>query len=284
VADNGSILLGVQMHPDPGAGGLFSQWYGSLSWWQNIRNIGHFNVVRADSRPDVVSLSNIESAYDTMVSLAGQTGAYVIIGNAYGAGSKTNCPSLSQLLSFWSQIAPRYANNTNVIYEIFNEADFCFGGSDWVNMENSVYNTVRSGPPNTPIIVASFTGSSYGEMAGRIDPPTVLPQLTSVNWSNAVVGWHGYNNNCPDLNTMNDGDNQMRRAGYPTFMNEADNEVCGGNGGFSAGFPLIANYMEPKDESWVWLDADGFLSCTDGITYGNPSRNPQCLNITWPLD
>ena len=67
-----------------------------------------------------------------MVSLAGQTGAYVIIGNAYGAGSKTNCPSLSQLLSFWSQIAPRYANNTNVIYEIFNEADFCFGGSDWV--------------------------------------------------------------------------------------------------------------------------------------------------------
>src|SRR5215472_9386268 len=151
-------------------------------------------------------------------------------------------------------------------------------------MENSVYNTIRSGPPNTPIIVASFTGSSYGEMAGRIDPLSVLPQLTSVNWSNAVVAWHGYNNNCPDLSFMNSGDNDMRNAGYPTFVDEVDYEVCGGIGGFAAGFPLISGYIEPKGESWVWLDGQGFKDCATGIEYGNAGGTSVCINITWPRD
>ena len=105
VADNGSILRGVHIHPDPGAGGLFSQWYGSLSWWQNLPNIGHFNVVRAPSRPDAISLADIESAYDTMIPLAAQASMYVIVGNAYGAGSQSTCPTAAQLQSFWSTIA-----------------------------------------------------------------------------------------------------------------------------------------------------------------------------------
>jgi hypothetical protein len=283
VADNGAILRGVHMHPDPGAGGLFSQWYDSLSWWQNLHDIGHFNVVRAGARDDVVSIANIESAYDTMVSLAAQTGIYVIVGSAYGAGSKTNCPSLARLQSFWSAIAPRYANNTNVIYEIFNESDFCFSESALSNMETTLYNQIRAAAPNTPILTFSFSRmDNLNTNDGNA--LNLVRGASGISYTNAVVGWHGYDDNCPSISSMQNGDRQMQGAGYPTFMDEVDNEVCGGNGGFSAGFPLIANYVEPHGESWVWLDADGFLNCADGITYGNASRNPQCLNVTWPRD
>ena len=281
VADNGSMLRGVHMYatdnPD------FTQWY-TTSWFEDMKNNGHFNTVRAFARLQGNTMSGIISGLDKLVSLAGQEGFYVLIVDAVVAGGGDPCPSISDLQNFWSQIAPRYANNTNVIYEIMNEPDFCGGSFDASTMENTLYDSIRAAAPSSPIAAFSIANPvSPNNGQGVL---SMVQAATHINYSNAVVAYHGYDGTCnPNIiSDIANVDQGLRSAGYPTMLGEVDGETCAsGVGQFSAGIELIQQYVEQHGESWAWLGGQGYKDCATGV-HGGGNRDIECINVTWPAD
>lgn len=299
VADNGCPLRGVHTHTIPQT--YFSQWYGSLSWWQNLHDIGHFNLVAVggylgewNNSKDPGQLQTVEgeeAVLDQIVSLAGQSGMYVNIvfydfnGSDYWSSAN----------KFWSAIAPRYADNTNVTYEIVNEPelyDSADGGNrflwvmrkirqklfseranDIAGQMQSLYNLIRSKAPNTPIIAWSF---SYVTDTGN--KLSIISQANEIDYSNAVVGYHGYGGTT--VGPLDTAALQIQGAGYPIIMTEVDGEVSTGCR-CSAGFPYILK-LESEEISWGWLDGDGFCHADNGVAYGNNCTNP--ISVTWPKD
>ena len=298
VADDGCPLRGVHTHTIPQT--YFSQWYGSLSWWQNLHDIGHFNLVSAggylakwNNSGDPGQLQTVEgeeAVLDQMVSLAAQSGMYVnIVFDAFNGSDYWSSAN-----TFWNAIASRYANNTNVTYEIVNEPElfdsatgakgvlwvirkirqklFSEGANDIPGQMQSLYNLIRSKAPNTPIIAWSF---SY--VTDTDNKLSIISQANGIDYSNAVVGYHGYG--ATTVGPVASAALQIQGAGYPMIMTEVDPEVSTGCG-CSVGFPYILK-LESEEISWFWLDGDGFCDADNGVAYGN-CTNP--ISVTWPKD
>jgi hypothetical protein len=140
-----------------------SRCYNDLNWWKNLHDIGHFNAVRALAflgewfhTGNLMDVATMERIRDTFVSNAAQSRMYVII-DEHSGDTSTDVPKNT---TFWNAIAPRYAGNTNVIYEVTHEPDF----SPLINLpsfENSQFQLIRSLAP-TPyhcLVVCKFAFS-----------------------------------------------------------------------------------------------------------------------------
>jgi hypothetical protein len=295
VAENGCPLRGVHTHTIPQT--YFSQWYGSLSWWQNLHDIGHFNLVSAggylgewnnSTDPDQIqTVEGQEAVLDQIVSLAKESGMYVII--HFDAFNSSDYWSSAH--TFWTAIAPRYAHNINVIYEIVNEPElydsaniylwvirkirqklFSERANDIPEQMQSLYNLIRRKAPDTPIILWSF---SY--VTDTDNKLSIISQANGVDYSNAVVGYHGYGANT--VGPVDSAALQIQGAGYPIMMTEVDGEVSTGCR-CAVGFAYIFK-LELEKISWVWLGGDGFCNADNGAAYGN-CTNP--ISVTWPKD
>jgi hypothetical protein len=279
LSDKGTLLRAVHMHTNVPPDNFAARWYTDVNWWHNIYNVGHFNAVRAaayigpwfGSGP-VMDIPTLQSQLDIFVANASQSGTYVIICN-FSGGTPNNDPiDWSVASKLWDGIASRYANNTNVIYELQNEPDFGIDSASLAANEQALYQQVRAAAPNTPILCWSFSNIDNGD-------PSVLAMAPGIDYSNAVVAWHAYvgrgNRRYAAYRST------LISAGYPNMMGETDGES------FAAGFDLCANApasMEHLGTSWAWLNGDGFTDAATGIIYGNQGGSGGPISITWPSD
>jgi Cellulase (glycosyl hydrolase family 5) len=262
VADDGCLL---QMgYPNVNFGfGPFA-----LADMQNMRDNGHYNALR-DSiflgswYNDTVAgktITDIESQLDADVATTQQLGLYLIVDNHNTLPSPNNqgCPDWSADTTIWTAIAPRYANATNVIYQIQNEPDWCSveNYSDIASNEDRLYQLIRAAAPNTPILAWTFLNPSWvfgasGALHG------VLSQAPHINYSNATVDFHDYSGG--DTNFISTA------RSYPAPVTMSEYGICTGSS-----WNTILSTLVSLGVSW---------SCGDGY----PDNNPGFV-VTWPKD
>ncbi len=184
---------------------------------------------------------------DDMVNMAAALGMYIIIDYHPVLGHYEVSVDAA---GWWSQVAPRYADRTHVIYEASNEP----GGSSLTRYEEELYALIRSYAPDTHIILWSFDTLNSGRK-GQVD------KADSIDYSNASVGYHPYwSYNTADLETL--------RSAYPVINTEIGADRVKRTG-----------QEEANNVSWIWLDgAAGLYSGTP------PADTFQPEDVTWPAD
>jgi len=243
----------------------------TLSAYQALHNNGHYNTVRYsiylggwynDSAPGQ-TITDIENQLDLVISFAQQTGLYVLIDNHNALNDPTGynygCPNWPAAVTIWTAIAPRYANDTNVMYEIQNEPDWC-GTDNYTTIaqnEDSLYKLIRSYAPNTPILAWTFLNPTWVNNGGGLG--TVIPQAPDINYANATVDFHAYGAPSDVTNFVN----TAHGDGYPVTMSEYG--VCVGSA-----WNTMLSTLQSLGVSW---------SCGDGYPDGTPGQV-----ITWPAD
>ena len=269
VTDNGALLRGAH-------GNANNMVYQNLSWWTNLRDNYHLNVVRLDTRitkpgnstnvSDMVDLDALFAKVDKAVDMAEQAGMYLIIDNHTSCCVQSN-PELMR--RFWRYAAPRYKDRTHVIYEIQNEPGPSQPTKDsktMIDSEAEIYNLIRSVAPATHIVVWSFAKTDYDRL-------TIVSQNPSIDYANASVGIHPYTR----LSSLNFSQiERLKRAGYPLFVTEFA-KCCGLSS--TAKTKQVWQYLETNKISWVYLDLR--FTPTGYGNYGDGIASPGDWPMTW---
>ncbi|MET0262518.1 MAG: RICIN domain-containing protein [Rariglobus sp.] len=192
VGDNGQLLRGAIISTETGA-------VPSLSSVQGIKNVGLNAIHCYAERWDYgYSAGAKVAAVDTAVKLTRDNGLYLVltVGNG-GVNASFNA-------AFWNFYAPRYANETHVIYEIQNEpaagSPPYSGSSAVMNLQIAAYNIIRAAAPATPVLFMSY--SSFENGNGVLTDIATLDTLSAaankpINWNNAGIAFHGYGEKGP---------------------------------------------------------------------------------------
>ncbi|WP_239308321.1 MULTISPECIES: cellulase family glycosylhydrolase [unclassified Frankia] len=146
---------------------------------------------------DSPTMAQITSYLDKIIEKADAHGMYVMIDyHSALAADADQQYTIARLREFWSVIAPRYANRTNVLYELYNEpvtwrpADYT---AQNIADQKEIYRLIRAKAPETHIIILSFAvPANYGGDSA----PTMLSIASQfdgvVDWSKTSVGFHAY--------------------------------------------------------------------------------------------
>ncbi len=180
--------------------GDLAQIKASASFW-------HANIVRIQVAPYYVdnNTPGFLQAVKNEVSVAEQAGLNVIISAQYERtnGSVTHdvrAPDESSV-QFWETIAPVYANDTRVWYELFNEptglksySEWKNGGSGFIGMQTLV-NDIRAVAPNNIIVAESiddqqhFKGIAGNTLTGNNIVYAVHPYFNSHGSGEQPLPW-----------------------------------------------------------------------------------------------
>ena len=133
----------------------------------------HSHVLRIPATPQTLANVGVEQFaedyLDEVVSRAAERGVYVLID--YHAIERYDTQGIDERLrAFWDTIAPRYADQSHVLYELFNEpTEPASGGLDtwrtWRETAQPWVDLVRDHAPDTPIVVGSPRWSSMTQYA-----------------------------------------------------------------------------------------------------------------------
>lgn len=264
VADNGSLLRGAH-------GWALNPVYKNLSWWKELRDTYHLNVVRLDTRitepdtssqlEDVVDIESLFEDVDVAVDRAEQAGMYIIIDNHTSCCIKYN-PELVRM--FWEVAAPRYRDRPHVIYEVQNEpvpGNQGFRRQEDIAFQEEMYHFIRQRAPDTHIILWSFA-KIRGDSKASID------KAPSIDYTNASIGVHPYDHLVldPDFDVLRD----LREA-YPVIISEF-------TGLKATDVFAVWDFAEDEDMSWVYLDLGVGGNNGDGVA------DPEEWPVTWPAD
>jgi aryl-phospho-beta-D-glucosidase BglC (GH1 family) len=278
VADNGVLLRGDHVAMREGG-----QW--SEADLRTMRDTHRFNAVRAVCYRLPINITGYTphpSAswtpqqffpyLDSIVARTKRLGMYVIIDY-----HTVNGLNLTENLAWWSVIAPRYKDDTHVIYEAANEPGPANGAS-----QLTMYNNIRSHAPNTHIILWSF-GIGFNNYSGFDEFNTVYT-TTGISYDNASVAFHSY---AYDMSHVE----ALRTAGYPVLMNERGYYFLSGSGWtyaqIAAAYQSESQTWENRGISWMWLKGYTFLAgetnYANGVTKFWP-KDPAAVdqNVTPP--
>lgn len=186
VADNGQLLRGAITGTN-------------FSLMPNIKAVG-LNTIHlyAESWGQGYNVGAKVAAVDEAVRVARDNGLYLVI-TIGGGGVNADFNA-----AFWRIYAPRYANETHVIYEIQNEPAAnnppYSGSSALMDMELTAYEIIRAAAPDTPVLFMSY--SSFENGAGVLTDINALNTLSAsrnnpIDWSNAGIAFHGYGEKGP---------------------------------------------------------------------------------------
>ena len=183
VTDSGSLLRGPRFATEFGA-------VPSVSDLQAIKTYG-CNALHlyAECFGQGYNPGTRSNAVDQVVAMTRTNGLYLVmtIGNWTNNGKF----DYTFALGFWNFYAPRYSNETHVLFEIQNEP--VSGGTigyptNAITMERDAYVAIRSHAPNTPVLFFSYAGFKSGT--------NVLQDINAlgngIGWTNAGVAFHGY--------------------------------------------------------------------------------------------
>ncbi|MCA8960262.1 MAG: cellulase family glycosylhydrolase [Planctomycetes bacterium] len=275
-ADNGVPLRGEALP--------YGQWNLSkmydVGWWTEMRDDFHLNTIRLIMyRPpqlwsggpgyactcldldDTVSgsLTTLD-VMDDMVQMARDLGMYVII-DYHPVGGHDDADATA----WWSVVAPRYADETHVIYEFCNEPVQWWAGAydaDDVAFEQNGYALLRSLAPQTHIILWTFANAT-GTMKEKVD------EGTAIDYSNASVGFHAYGDSVSGM--------QELVSFYPTIQTEIGSTVTSLPPHEAILFRT--GYHEDNGVSWIWLNGAHYAGAT-----GGPAEGYLPSEVTWGAD
>ena len=236
------------------------------------------------------------SRIDSVVNATRDLGMYVVI--TIGNGANNGNHNREYALDFWRFYAPRYANETHVIYEIHNEpvawgppySSANANPTGALEMNIDAYNIIRANAPNTPVLLFSY--SVLGDSGGANNALTDIRLFnqsvfgsSEATWNNVAVGFHGYAGASANATAVE----QIINAGYPCFMTEFAGSAWGTNHG-GVDTEAVAN-LERLKVSWLafhyvppWGVADDVTRpevFKDRIDYSGLSWTPDYGN--WPV-
>jgi hypothetical protein len=180
VADNGNLIRGAIVSTETGV-------VPALADVQAIKNYGLNAIHCYAERSDYgYSAGAKAAAVDAVVQMTRDNGLYLVI--TIGGGGV----NAAFIHDFWAFYAPRYKNETHVIYEIQNEPVVRAPvAASVITMEKDAYTTIRAAAPNTPVLLMTYT-----IFQNATNVQTDIAALgTTVNWSNAGIAFHGYGEN-----------------------------------------------------------------------------------------
>ncbi len=165
-------------------------------------------------------------------------GRYAIIDLHYVSDYGTLYPKVKE---FWTYMAPKFANNPRVIYEIFNEPIY---PDDWTTWKNTIAqpatDLIRSFAPNNLILVGGPYWSSH--ISGALTNPVV--------GSNVAYVAHVYSNQSATLWASRYGEMVKK---YPLFVTEWGFEEGGTEGGNLTWGTQFESWLRTNGVSWtVW--------------------------------
>jgi fibronectin type 3 domain-containing protein len=193
---------------------------------------------------------------DAIVAETRTNGLYLVI--TIGNGANNGNYNAAYITNFWNFYAPRYANETHVLFEIQNEpvawgppysaANATPPGA--INMEVAAYNVIRASAPNTPVLLFTYAvfGGTGGASAALTDihafNTAVFGNANQV-WTNEAVAFHGYNG----WQGTSTAVTSLLGSGYPCMMTEYGGGAWGsGTGGLDA---EMTSELERLGISWL---------------------------------
>jgi hypothetical protein len=263
----------------------FEPFYTDPLWWQALRDVGHFNTVRAmgylgawPRNPQLMDLQTLLPTLDGIVEQAAQANMYLLIDNHSECCGNQDVPNDT---AFWEAVGPRYKDRTHVLYELKNEPWQYDGMPEY---ERTMYRVLRPLAPDTHIILWSIENLIHAT-----DPLALIDSVPEVDYSNASVGFHPYSTirrrqkffDAVGLRSLGRRPRleqliqliESLRSRYPVIMSElAPNAAGAPNEDF-----LMT--METMGISWGCLIGQGFTDATTGKTYGETSG---AIHIRWP--
>ena len=187
---NGTIVTEIETN----LRGIYwsTDWVGELPEKEMLAGIKDYGLnslhLYAERHDAGLTAGIYQDKVDSIVKWCGELGLYCVI--TIGGGNHNGEFDYDFAMDFWDIYAPRYADSTWVIYEIFNEPYGWESPYDnaTLRMEQDAYDLIRNHAPNTPILLFSYA------LFSTVDD--ILQDINSleVDWSNALVAWHGYSN------------------------------------------------------------------------------------------
>jgi hypothetical protein len=136
---------------------------------------------------------NVEKM-DELVEWCRQESLYVVMtigGSIVGEWNDGMAWELDSIRKIWEIYAPRYADQTHVIYEIKNEG--CNGtfhcDEPVMQMYHDMYMLIREKAPKTHILMMSHSNLAGGTASLMEDVERLGPDI---DWTNASFAFHGY--------------------------------------------------------------------------------------------
>jgi endoglucanase len=231
-----------------------------------IKNLG-FNAVHLYAEsfdPNYPNTGSTAPGYaasrvDSIVASTRNLGLYLII--TIGNGAYNGSYNQKWVEDFWTFYAPRYANETHVLFEIQNEpvawgppySSSSATPPGAVAMEVSAYNIIRSYAPNTPVLLFSYAvfGSASGGNAALQDIQafnTAVFSNPNAVWTNEAVAFHGY----AGATSTPAAVQMLLSAGYPAVMTEFAGIDWGGH---ASGLDVeLAAALEKLKISWMTFE------------------------------
>lgn len=288
VADNGQPLRGPYTSTEWTTGAD----NGSIV---NMKNLG-FNAIHLYAEsfdPSYPTNGSTAPGYsvanvDRIVAATRTNGLYLVM--TIGNGANNGNHNLAWATNFWNFYAPRYANETHVLYEIHNEP-LAWGPSyltgttptNTMALEINAYKAIRTNAPNTPVLLFTYAvfGGAGGAAAARTDitnfNQTVFGNPNAV-WTNEAVAFHGYGGwggtAVAVSNTI--------AAGYPCFMTEFGGVDWGGGGGLDV---EMTSELERLGVSWTTFQYVPPSGVSDIVT--DPTHYQDLVDdagLSWPPD
>lgn len=153
---------------------------------------------------------------------------------------------------FWTEIAPLYADQEHVIYELHNEpiqwsADYLnlyFANDEAIAYQGDMYTLVRNLAPNTPLLLWSFP-QARGLATAKKDLLNVVRRDKQIVYKNAAVAIHTY--------AMNKAAIVKLAAMKPTIITEWTDQSTTPN---LASFRKMIAWAEAQQISWIMLNLE----------------------------
>ncbi len=216
-------------------------------------NAFHFYCGRGGSDP--TPTGTYEPLADSIVKWTREAGVYLIM--TLGAHNSYDTEHIKDI---WEFYAPKYADETHVIYEIKNEPQFHCNDpleNGVIDMEIQAYNIIRSHAPETHVMVLSE--SQVVSTVSYLESDLQKLKDGGVDFSNVSVAYHGYywcshararaDNCCPQSTEANIIP-QLQAKGY-AFMNTEFNRDLTLKGDINTNGELIEFYENHMEMSWL---------------------------------